>query len=230
MNGVTMKELKSVVERAVQPVRATIARKRTMREELLGHLASIFEEESQRLGDEQAAVAQAQRRFGDPVELTKQLQQAVPRWNWWCSILENLGCRPDESAWLLAGKHLLVLLLFYLFFLPAWMLTVGQFRNPGSEDVGNMLAIVLAGAMLVTAMFNAILSLISVPLLSRFAPVLASSRRGRIWLVALCGFVVLCGLTMPVFAGAALLFTLMARQAVKQWRYETEWVDGSALR
>ena len=33
MNDVTLKELKSVVERAVRPVRATLARKHRMRED-----------------------------------------------------------------------------------------------------------------------------------------------------------------------------------------------------
>ena len=46
MNDVILRELKIVVERAVRPVRATIARKRRMREELLAHLMAIFEEES----------------------------------------------------------------------------------------------------------------------------------------------------------------------------------------
>ena len=40
MNEVTLKELKIVVERAVRPVRATLARKRKMREELLAHLTA----------------------------------------------------------------------------------------------------------------------------------------------------------------------------------------------
>ena len=38
MNDVTLKELKIVVEQAVRPVRATMARKRRIREELLIHL------------------------------------------------------------------------------------------------------------------------------------------------------------------------------------------------
>ncbi len=45
MTDATLKELKVVVERAVQPIRATMARKRQMREELLAHLVSVFEQE-----------------------------------------------------------------------------------------------------------------------------------------------------------------------------------------
>ena len=79
MNDVILKELKIVVERAVRPVRATMTRKRRIREELLAHLTAIFEEEAARLGDEQAALERAAERFGDPAELTPELQQSVPR-------------------------------------------------------------------------------------------------------------------------------------------------------
>ena len=124
MNEAAEKELKILVERTVRPVRATIVRKRQMREELLAHLVSIFDEESQKVGDEQAALDQAKRRFGDPGELTTQLQQAVPRWDRWRSILENMGCQPDESAWHLAGKHFLVTLMICSY-LPLWRLLHG---------------------------------------------------------------------------------------------------------
>ncbi len=52
MDDVILQELKRVVEQAVRPVRATMARKRRMREELLAHLTAIFEEEAGKLGDE----------------------------------------------------------------------------------------------------------------------------------------------------------------------------------
>ncbi len=81
MNDVTMKELKIVVERAVRPVRATTARKRKMREELLAHLMAIFEEELGRLGSERDALDQSRRRFGDPRELSLQIQETIPRMN-----------------------------------------------------------------------------------------------------------------------------------------------------
>ena len=70
MDDIILQELKRVVEQAVRPVRATMARKRRMREELLAHLVAIFEEETGKLGDEQAALDQTKRRFGDPRELT----------------------------------------------------------------------------------------------------------------------------------------------------------------
>jgi hypothetical protein len=223
MNDVTQKELKIVVEQTVRPVRATLARKRKMREELLAHLMAIFDEEAERLGDEQAALEQAKQRFGDPGELTTQLQQSVPRWDRCRSILENMGYRSSESAWHLAAKHFLAMLLIYLLWLPTWMLASGSLRHLGPVELRYILAFVLAGAVLVTALFNVILSIVLAPLLYKIGPVLASNRWRRFLLAMLCGFVVLCGLVLPAFTGAAVLFILMARQAVKEWRYEADW-------
>lgn len=67
-----------IVERAVRPVRANTARKRRMREELLAHLTEIYNQEQARLGDPAAALQEAARRFGDPVELGQDLQASVP--------------------------------------------------------------------------------------------------------------------------------------------------------
>jgi len=78
MNDVPLHQLRILVERAVRPVRATMVRKRRMREELLAHLTAIFEEEAARLGDEQAALERAAERFGDPAELAAELQQSAP--------------------------------------------------------------------------------------------------------------------------------------------------------
>ena len=49
-----------------------------MREELLAHVSAAFEEELATLGDEAAALNRTAERFGDPVELTTQLQSSVP--------------------------------------------------------------------------------------------------------------------------------------------------------
>ena len=81
-----MKELMIQVERAVRPVQASPARKRRMRQELHAHLTGIFEEEKARGDDEPLALARALQRFGDPAELTRELQASVPlpdRWEGW---------------------------------------------------------------------------------------------------------------------------------------------------
>ncbi len=96
MNEVTLTELKIVVERALRPIRATMTRKRKMREELLAHLVAIFEEEAEKLGDEQTALEQAKQRFGDPRELTRQLQETVPRTDRFCHALDD-GLRSQSG-------------------------------------------------------------------------------------------------------------------------------------
>jgi ATP-dependent Clp protease ATP-binding subunit ClpC len=113
MNDLTLRNLKIVVERAVRPVRATTARKRRMREEFLAHLTAIFDEECERLGDKQAALDEARRRFGDPGELSDQIQQTVPRWDRFGAILESMDFQPGESLLHLVGKQSLGMLAGY---------------------------------------------------------------------------------------------------------------------
>lgn len=90
-----MIQLKIIVERAVRPVRASTARKRKMREELLAHVSGVFEEELARLGEESAALKQTELRFGNPAEVTSQLQESVPARDVIRRFWEG---RPDESA------------------------------------------------------------------------------------------------------------------------------------
>src|SRR5262245_36868744 len=78
MNESTLTQLKILVERAVRPVRASFARKRKMREELLAHVSGVFDEELARLGDEPTALERTAQRFGPPAALAAQLQAAVP--------------------------------------------------------------------------------------------------------------------------------------------------------
>lgn len=110
--------LKKVVERAVRPVRASEARKLQMRVELLGHLTGLYEEERARLGDD-AAFEAACARFGDPVDLSQELDRSVGfrgRWAWaedriLRTIERQLGYRDDRSlAWHL-GRMVLVAVL-----------------------------------------------------------------------------------------------------------------------
>src|SRR4051812_28893694 len=62
-----------IVERAVRPVRAGVKHKRKMREELLAHLGEIYQEELDRLHDSSAAMDASAARFGDSVELARDL-------------------------------------------------------------------------------------------------------------------------------------------------------------
>jgi ATP-dependent Clp protease ATP-binding subunit ClpC len=88
-----------VVERAVRPVVANIHRKRRMRDEMLSHLSAIFDEELARSGDPVKAVNAAAQRFGDPSELTAELQATVPKLEQWEMRLEPIfGWRAPETV------------------------------------------------------------------------------------------------------------------------------------
>ncbi len=73
-----------------------------MREELLAHLEEIFAQERERLGDEGKAAEEAARRFGDPRELSRQLQPCVPRRDALTRLFERQRIwqvRRGESPW-----------------------------------------------------------------------------------------------------------------------------------
>jgi hypothetical protein len=107
MNDSVMTELRVVVERAVRPVGASNFRKRRMREELLGHLVKIYEEEAGRLDNEQAALKHARQRFGDPGELAEELRRSVPKRDRVRCLLDTAELKPGESLLYLAIRHVL---------------------------------------------------------------------------------------------------------------------------
>ncbi len=78
MTETTNRELMKAVERVVRPVRASLARKRRMRDELMAHVTALLDEEVRLPSPEGEALSRAVRRLGDPAELTVQLQQSVP--------------------------------------------------------------------------------------------------------------------------------------------------------
>lgn len=126
MNDTTIQQLKVLVERVVRPVRASIARKRKMREELLGHLASVFEEEA-RAGDEAAALTKTVERFGDTMELTRRLQASVPATDGFHYYLERFAGVPShEPVVRRAGRYAGVVGLASGVFLIVFWATVGR--------------------------------------------------------------------------------------------------------
>jgi hypothetical protein len=94
MNEATLTQLKIIVERAVRPVLASTYHKRKMREELLSHVSEVFEEESVKLNDVRAALEQTALRFGNPADVTGQLQESVPASD---GIRRYCEARPGES-------------------------------------------------------------------------------------------------------------------------------------
>jgi hypothetical protein len=91
MNERIRSELENHVARLLVPVPARYGRKRQMREELLAHLLTLFEEEQVRAGDEQLAARLAKRRFGEASELSAELADCIPwRERYFC-ILDAKG-------------------------------------------------------------------------------------------------------------------------------------------
>jgi len=98
-----------VVERVVRPIRAGVAHKRKMREELLAHLAAIYEEEQALLDDPAAALKAAAGRLGDPAVLAREFQDAVPAAERLAYHVERwLGWRPPESVARMMSRQALV--------------------------------------------------------------------------------------------------------------------------
>jgi hypothetical protein len=56
LTDLSITELRVIVERAVRPVRASTSCKKKMREELLAHVSTVYEEEAGKLGDDRAAL------------------------------------------------------------------------------------------------------------------------------------------------------------------------------
>jgi hypothetical protein len=106
MNDTVLLKLKVIVERAVRPVRASLARKKKMREELLAHVTGVFEDELARRGDETAALIETEKRFGEPGELAKTLQASVPKRDRFVLRSEQMiAPRSGESLFGRAVRH-----------------------------------------------------------------------------------------------------------------------------
>jgi hypothetical protein len=120
MNPSTLTQLKILVERAVRPVQASTSRKQKMREELLAHVTAVFEEEAARLGEERLALERTEQRFGNPADLTGQLQQSLPASDRWARILERVFVGTGVSTLRLAFRYALFALLPGAFLLTAF--------------------------------------------------------------------------------------------------------------
>jgi hypothetical protein len=120
MNESTLTRLKILIERAVRPIQASTSRKRLMREELLAHVTAVFEEEAARLGDDHLAIERTEQRFGNPADLTVQLQESVPASDRWARFLEQVFVGPGVSTLRLAFRYALLTLLPGAYLLTAF--------------------------------------------------------------------------------------------------------------
>jgi hypothetical protein len=143
MNETTLTQLKILVERVVRPVRASTARKRKMREELLSHVTAVFEEEASN-SNEAAALDKTRARFGAAEELTAQLQMSMSASDAIHYYLERLLAPPGESVWRCAVRHASIAVVgSALIFATAWSLTA----RPSEVALG---ALFHLGAILVS--------------------------------------------------------------------------------
>jgi hypothetical protein len=111
MNEPMLEELRILVERAVRPVVASAARKRIMRKELFAHVIAVFEEETAKTGDKRAALDMTAQRFGNPKELTSQLQESLPWSDSYIRFLENVFVTAGASRLRLVIRYSLYSLL-----------------------------------------------------------------------------------------------------------------------
>jgi hypothetical protein len=97
-NEIKLAQMK-IVERVVRPIQANIVRKRRVRDEMFAHLSAIYDEELIHSGDPTKAVNAAADRFGDPTELTAELQATVPwREQFEYQVETWFGWHPPETA------------------------------------------------------------------------------------------------------------------------------------
>ena len=245
VNDATRRELNVIVERAVRPIRASLARQRRIREELLAHLVSIFEEQAEQLGDEVAALEQAKKRFGDPRQLAAQLQQSVPRLDGLARLSEQfLNLRPGESVCRSAIRGAVTMLLGYVVMIVCLPLIHLAVR-------GNLAELRLAaGLVLASGIAMSVLIFVLALLIHGMRLALFRGTAERSWsLAAICGvasaflfpvfgFVLYWTLTGDVSSSCAhlrslsftgLLFPVLlvtiARQFAAELRYQEEWAS-----
>lgn len=146
-----MRELMVQVERAVRPVRASARRKDRMREELLAHLSSIYEEELKRCREEGLARKAAFERLGNLRELTCALQEAVSlpeRVDW--RIERWLGWQAPETAARYTFR--LALILFVISMALSGLVVAATFFMQGTGvDAGTRLRLGFAFVMVTCA-------------------------------------------------------------------------------
>jgi hypothetical protein len=234
-------ELKAIVERAVRPLQASLARKRRMREELLAQIVSIYDEELGKLGDDRAALKQSKRRFGDPRELSDNLGRTIPWWNRFLHLVEGMRYDPGESLWHFAGKHLLIHVLTFSTAIPLVVLPILLVKGR-LPDFGTLTRIVLVLAVVLAGFSSAFTFLID--RISRALWGSAAERSPRtavlyglaallippVMIVLIYGGLGL-GLPepfSPLLAGAAAplmpgLLVLIAQQAANEIEYEEQW-------
>ncbi|MBD3673104.1 MAG: hypothetical protein HUJ26_06215 [Planctomycetaceae bacterium] len=146
MNDHTLQQLERLVEQCVRPVRTDFADKKRMREDLLSHLSSTFEEELERCGDERAALQQTLRRFGNPADVTHELQQTLSWQHRFSYFTEQIQARqPGESYLYLGMKHFLYALVLSILTSTLILIVRGNNVRTDPATMFWVFAVILAG-------------------------------------------------------------------------------------
>ena len=229
MNESTITQLKIIVERAVRPVRASTSRKRKMREELLAHVVGVFEEESAKLGHERAAVERTAVRFGNPTEVTRQLQESVPARD---AVRRYWEGRPGEPAWRTAirfawvsGTFALVVAVFVL--VPTTVGLVGGWSREA-------LILSLCAVLTIPAWLSGVVSLTSFMEKAVYDPagrswlkvallVAGSWLFMLLWLAAWSWPILSAPIVLAGYLMVALHVCALAQSSLLRRRYQEEW-------
>lgn len=124
-------ELRRIVERIVRPVEAAEFRKLRMREELLAHVHSIFQQQREMNVDEQTAIAVAERRLGNPTELTDSLQATIPRYDRLWMFFQG---KTQPTVWVAGLRFALIVnLAYFAILVPVAGVSLACGAAPGSD-------------------------------------------------------------------------------------------------
>jgi hypothetical protein len=183
------------VERAVRPVRASTTWKRKTREELLAHLTTIYDEELSQRHDPVAAMQAAAERFGEPAELSRELESALPASQRRGYFFERIfGWRAPESA----ARYMLrqAALSFAIMSAPCLLIAIGTLSLvPGGQERWQLTRTALA-VVLVTPVAQFLLGLLYYKLRDAlYGPIWATKSKTKVVVYTLLvAIVTFCGI------------------------------------
>jgi len=198
-----------------------------MREELYAHIVAIYDEELERTGDEDMALDEACRRFGEPGSLTPELQGSVLRIERVLARIDMLVCRRKHET---LPRHALRMvgtcLLGYLVFTAVTLTTAHLLAVAGVGPSTGNLAVNLALRLRMLASLGVfflvntgVFTLIGYAMRSQLEAGLLRPRS----IVAAGGFCVLAALT-AFFTGWGLLLTMSGIDAATSLALLPRWL------
>lgn len=202
-------ELKVLVERAVRPVHAGMVRKRRMREELLAHLVAIYDEELAGGGGDAASNVAATERFGDPDEVTRELERTVSLLDRYVWFFERYAPDPRESFLRLGVRSLIWSVAV---FVPTFGLIAVLEEIRGRPNPWWFVGMVLLHLLIISTVFGACGAFLGY----RMACAVGGSADERSTRKALA-----YGLVSMLFIPALVLYTYVAFT----WTYGAEFTD-----